>query len=117
MLHDAMIERLTADAPMRLAMAAKEPSPGPWVVDVENCGNGRNVVDRDGELVLWTAVVWRAAEIVNAERAASNARLAAAAPRMLEALRTLATASGAECHHVEYQRQVQEMAAEAIAGL
>lgn len=117
MLDAGLIEKLRANAALQLERTAKQASPGPWMVSEENCGGGQNVVDRDGNRVLHTAVVWRGTEIVNAERAAANAKLAAAAPTMLDVLRVLATASGAECHPMEYQRQVQEMAAEVISGL
>lgn len=117
MISEDVMQRLREAAPKLLAAKLKDPSPGPWRVSDENCGGGVNVVDRNGNRVLHTATVWRGAEIIGSDRALANAKIAASAPAMLDVLRVLATASGAECHPEEYQRQVQEMASEVIAGL
>lgn len=117
MISDETISILTSAAPAIQAATARLASPGPWTASEENCGNGLNVVDGKGNRVLHSAVVWRGHEIVNAKQAAANARLAAAAPRMLEALRVLAVASGAAFSPAAYQKQVQQIAIEAIAEL
>jgi hypothetical protein len=117
MISEDVMQRLREAAPKMLAAQLQAPSPGPWRVSDENCGGGANVVDKDGNRVLHTAIVWRGAEIIGGERALANARIAAAAPTMLDVLRILATATGVEYSPEEYQRQVQEMASEAIAGL
>jgi hypothetical protein len=68
---------------------------GPWTADVENSGGGLNVVtssdgDDDGVNVAWTSRVVRGGRVlVSDTEAQANARLAAAAPDLAEALRLL----------------------------
>jgi len=64
-------------------------TPGPWVANVENAGNGLNVHDvKSGNYICHTVTtaVSKKNEPIQKEEAFANAQLIAAAPELLAAL-------------------------------
>jgi hypothetical protein len=76
--------------------AARAHTPGPWSVGEDNVGDGCNIRDANGNRVAHTATSRNhGTEKIDPAEAKANARLIAAAPDLLKALKELLDASEA----------------------
>lgn len=63
-------------------------TPAPWKADEENCADGLNIQDTEGRRIAFTATIRNPDYTpLITDEAIANARLIAAAPELLEALR------------------------------
>lgn len=85
-------------------------TPGPWQIDGDNCGGGLSIRAANGARILHSNEVatYAPGGPISGDEARANARMAAAAPELLEALRDLKALVRDGYHHDEMTRSLTQ---------